>query len=595
MPPKPHISHIAAARTWWAVSKLWFSGEERVKARAYAAAATFISILTTILLLKVSDVQSSLNSALSEKEPDAFYRSVWSFVGIIVVAAPLFAVNQYVDALISVEWRSWMARHMITAYMRDRAYFRLKIMNPRNNGAAIVDNPDQRITDDVRSFTGSSVVLAVGVLRQLFYCVAFGGLLASLAPGLVFFLFAYALLGTAVTAAGFGQRLATLAFSVLQKEADLRFDLVRVRESAESVAFYGADRREAATAVSRLNEAVAVSKQQIVVEAWLSLWQNAYGYATILLPSLLMAPRFFSGEIRFGTIVQVSYAFNRIEAALSFVVSNLSALSNLAAETERLDVLLTALKGTVESSAGGGGKTLENQEGVIVHRDNQENTYGGGGLEIENLTLTTPGCERVLCRGLSIRLDPGQTLLVVGPSGAGKSSLLRAIAGLWTSGSGCLRTPSSKDIFFLPQKPYMPLGTLRQQLLFPDLEVSTSDAQLTALLDECRLEGLSQRLGGLDAECDWASILSLGEQQRIAFLRLLRRRPTVAFIDEGTSGVDPATEASLYSSLKACCPCFVSVGHRKELVAHHTHVLEAVGEEGKWVFRTAPEYLALRR
>lgn len=498
-----------------------------------------------------------------------------------------------------------MARRLITAYLGDRAYFRMK-MDP---GA--VDNPDQRICDDVRSFASSSVILAVGVLRQLFYCVAFSGLLASLAPGLVGFLLAYAVLGTWVTAAGFGRRLTVLAFNVLQKEADLRFDLVRVRENAESVAFYGADTREARSATGRLEEAVAVQRRQVAVHAWLSLWQNIYGYATILIPSLLMAPKYFSGEVRFGTITQVSFAFNRIEAALSYVVNHLAALSNLAAETERLDSLLGALNPGARTSENGGG----------VRR--VEKMPPGGSLavaselDIRGLCLTTPHGGRVLCNNLTFSLSPRQALLIVGPSGCGKSSIMRAVAGLWSQGSGIITTPPSKNIFFLPQKPYMPLGTLRQQLCFPDdpsggangsgggthgaaSVVGTfiidnnsgngiEDNELRALLDAVCLPDLLSRVGGLDAEGDWAHMLSLGEQQRVAFLRLLRRRPALAFLDEATSGVDTATECRLYEALRTICPCFVSIGHRKELLAHHTHVLEAVGD-GRWELQTVEQY-----
>jgi len=200
-----------------------------------------------------------------------------------------------------------------------------------------------------------------------------------------------------------------------------------------------------------------------------------------------------------------------------------------------------------------------------------------------------------LCRGLSLALSPGDRLLIVGPSGSGKSSIMRAIAGLWDAGAGAIHTPPADSLFFLPQKPYMPLGTLRQQLYFPDDPGSPNgqtDGELLALLRTSCLPDLAARVGGLDAESDWAYILSLGEQQRVAFLRLLRRRPAVAFLDESTSGVDAATEAKLYEALKAACQCFVSVGHRKELLAHHTHVLQSQGE-GEWVLHTAAEYAAM--
>ena len=570
-----------------------------------------MSILTTLLLLKISSVQSAFNSALSEKESAEFYSAVWGFVGIIIFAAPLFALNEYIDSRISIEWRSWMASRLISSYFADLAYFRLKM------DSKAIDNPDQRICEDVRSFTSSSVILAVGILRQMFYCVAFSGLLATLAPGLVGFLLAYAAIGTIVTARVFGKPLTALAFHVLEKEADLRFDLVRVRENAESVAFYGADGRESRIAAGRLGTAVAVSRRQILIHAWLSLWQNIYSYATILIPSLLMAPRYFAGEVRFGTIVQVGFAFSKIEGALSYIVTHLAAVSNLAAETERLDALMTAV---APDSRGGGvqrtttttttrrvitttsfnrsnsskEKTNGNDTIEDVGHDNGKEKDGNTTsclLDIQSLHLTTPHGEKIICTDLSFTLSPGDSLLIVGPSGVGKSSLMRAVAGLWDCGSGLIATPPPSDLFFLPQKPYMPLGTLRQQLCFPDepVQTYTEDQSLEELLTSACLPDLLHRVGGLDSECDWSHMLSLGEQQRVAFLRLLRRRPAVAFLDESTSGVDSATETKLYAALQSTCSCYISIGHKRELLTHHTHVLEATGQ-GRWIFQTTRQY-----
>lgn len=489
-----------------------------------------------------------------------------------------------------------MASRLISSYFADLAYFRLKM-----DSKAIIDNPDQRICEDVRSFTSSSVILAVGILRQMFYCVAFSGLLATLAPGLVGFLLAYAAIGTLVTARVFGKPLTALAFHVLKKEADLRFDLVRVRENAESVAFYGADGRESKIAAGRLGAAVAVTRRQILIHAWLSLWQNMYIYATILIPSLLMAPRYFAGEIRFGTIIQVGFAFSKIEGALSYLVTHLAEVSNLAAETERLDALMTAVAPNLR--IGGVQRTSSSRRVINTNfsRSNSKEKTNGTNtneddnpiscLDIQSLHLTTPHEEKVICTDLSFKLFPGDSLLIVGPSGVGKSSLMRAVAGLWSAGSGVIATPPPSDVFFLPQKPYMPLGTLRQQLCFPDepAHTYTEDETLKELLNSACLPDLLDRVGGLDVECDWSDMLSLGEQQRVAFLRLLRRRPAVAFLDESTSGLDSPTENKLYAALQSACSCYIAIGHKRELVTHHTHVLEATGE-GRWTFQTTRQY-----
>jgi putative ATP-binding cassette transporter len=244
--------------------------------------------------LTLSPPQSKYHSALSEKEQAAFYAAVWSYVWIIALAVPLFSLNVYVDARIAIAWREWLARRLLGEYFSRRAYYRLTLRAP--GGANALDNPDQRITDDARAFADASVVLAIGVLRQLFYVLAFTGLLHRLAPGLVWFLIVYAGAATAITAAGFGRRLTALEYAVLRREADLRFDLVRLRENAESVAFYRAEVREAGAAGTRLGAAVAAARARAAAQLGLDLWSNTYSFATILVPALLLAPRYFRGE-----------------------------------------------------------------------------------------------------------------------------------------------------------------------------------------------------------------------------------------------------------------------------------------------------------
>ena len=316
------------------------------------------------------------------------------------------------------------------------------------------------------------------------------------------------------------------------------------------MAFYRAGEREAHIALNRLASAVGIARSQVFLQSLLTLWQNIYSYATILIPSLLMAPKYFAGEIRFGTITQVSFAFNRIEAAASYIINHLDELASLAAETDRLETLFKALEdvepvslehfgpGVMLERTGAGSFVSSTSTPSYVRSTNDPlqptNHLKDAFLELKGFTLCTPRGERVLCRGLTLSLTAGQSLLLVGPSGVGKSSLLRAIAGLWKTGSGVVVTPPENRLFFLPQKPYMPIGTLRQQLTLPDEPSgdTAEDDNLQVLLSAVCLPDLMARVGGLDAECDWASVLSVGEQQRVAFLRLLRRKPLLAFLDE---------------------------------------------------------------
>lgn len=575
---------VSVIKIWFSIARLWFLSTDRKRAYAWSTAAIASSFANMLLLIKVSYVQNSFQSALSEKEQDQFYSAVYNFSIIIIVAAPMFALVEYLDRRMVVEWRSWLAHKLIVMYYTNKAYFLLKL-DPEG-----IDNPDQRLTEDVHSFVSASTSLAIGMLRQLFYCFAFTGLLYSIAPNLVFFLFAYAALGSGLIGWFFGSRLQAITNESLKREADLRFSLIKTRESAESIAFYNGDAREQKCSTYRLQGAVNTQRRRIFIEAILSFWQNAYSYATILMPALLMAPRYFKGEVRFGDISQVSYAFGRIESAVSYFINNLASLASLAAQTERIEMLINALAHSTSAGA-----SLPSSKSGISGTTTINLTYSPDqqGVELNSLTILTPHGERSLARNLTLTVLPGSSLLIKGSSGSGKTSLLRAIAGLWTKGSGSVLLPMPENLMFLPQKPYMPLGTLRDQLKFPFTSPSSTalihqytdqgeDTLLLQLLDQVGLPNLASRIGGLDSELeDWAHVLSLGEQQRLAFARLLRHCPPVAFLDEATSALDEKLEAKLYSLLQKRCQCYISIGHRASLSKYHTMVLENV-EEGEW-------------
>jgi len=579
---------VSVIKIWFSIARLWFLSTDRKRAYAWTTAAIASSFANMLLLLKVSYVQNSFQSALSEKEQDDFYSAVYNFSIIIIVAAPMFALVEYIDRRMVVEWRSWLAHKLILMYYNNKAYFLLKL-DPEG-----IDNPDQRLTEDVHSFVSASTSLAIGMLRQLFYCFAFTGLLYSIAPNLVFFLFSYAALGSGLIGWFFGRRLQAITNESLQREADLRFSLIKTRESAESIAFYNGDAREQKCSTHRLQGAVNTQRRRIFIEAILSFWQNVYSYATILMPALLMAPRYFKGEVRFGDISQVSYAFGRIESAVSYFINNLASLASLAAQTERIETLINAL---AHSTSVGAPSALKSSKSGRTGSTTISLTYSPDqqGVELNSLTIMTPHGERSLARNITLTVLPGSSLLIKGSSGSGKTSLLCAIAGLWTKGSGSVVLPLPENLMFLPQKPYMPLGTLRDQLKFPFTSSSSSsstsslqyvdqdgDTSLLELLDQVGLPNLASRVGGLNAELDdWAHVLSLGEQQRLAFARLLRRCPPVAFLDEATSALDEKLEAKLYSLLQKKCQCYISVGHRASLSKYHTMVLENM-DEAEW-------------
>ncbi|DBB06377.1 hypothetical protein WJX77_005903 [Trebouxia sp. C0004] len=569
----PDRSLLRVFPKWLKVAKLWFQREDKRKAQAFSFAAVLLAAATTYLLLRISYAQAAFQTTMSKRDEEGFMKAVKRFVLIILMACPLFAIADWVEQRLTLEWRNWLTSYLLRAYFADRAFFKLK------QQAGSLDNPDQRICDDVPAFTDASTKLIMSAVRQLLNCVVFAGLLWTVTPKLVWFLFVYAGVGTYVTTSAFGKRLMQLHFATVQREGDLRFDMVRTRENAESIAFYNGEAREMGVASRCLHNLVAIARIRINWSACLSLWTNCYSYATILAPAFITAPMYFRGEIEFGIISQVGFAFRSVENALTLIVRNLESFSGLAAETERLDALAAALTERQPKSS------------QIMRTHSRQ-----AGLTLRELNVFTPNQSLHLCRDLTMSLQAGNSLLIVGPSGCGKSSMLRAIAGLWTTGNGEIECPPAEDMFFLPQQPFMPLGTLRQQLLFPSGEGSTwsmrthppTDADLGSLLDRVQLPDLADTVGGLDTELEWSHVLSLGEQQRLAFLRLLLHEPALAFLDEATGALDSATEASCYKALQKHSTSFVSVGHRMQLLDYHTDVLHNVGN-GQWQHHTSDQ------
>ncbi|EIE26584.1 ATP-binding cassette transporter [Coccomyxa subellipsoidea C-169] len=547
------------------------------------------------MLVHVSYVHRDLETAMSGKDKGGFYGAIWKYALVILVAAPLFAATDFVEMRLVLEWRRWLTGTLMSGYFANRTFFKL------HHQLGLLDNPDQRMCDDVPAFADASVTLLIGIVRKFFMMVAFSGVLWTVAPSLVFFLFIYAVVGTWLTTSVFGKRLMQLQYLVLQKEGDLRFDLVRTRENSESIAFYNGEKHEESCATLRLAMLVAVARIRIIWSTFLSLWTNFYQHATILLPSLLTAPRYFEGKIEFGVITQVYFAFSRIESALNYILNHLQELSGLAAEAERPSIARSKSQ-NAELVLDSLSVTTPDGSRQLCQVSNRSRKMAcvcclwcPHGINPASFQCPAVTCKHCCYQGLSFTLAPGESLLIVGPSGCGKSSLLRAIAGLWTRGSGSVTAPPPTDMFFLPQKPYMPLGPLRSQLLFPSAQWISNrdgpvpDTELLSLLERVHLAALVDRVGGLDAEVEWSHQLSLGEQQRVAFLRLLLHCPQLAFLDEATGALDTPTEAALYTALRSHCSSFVSVGHRSELVQYHTHVLEH-GEQGKWAFSTVQEY-----
>jgi putative ATP-binding cassette transporter len=344
----------------------------------------------------------------------------------------------------------------------------------------------------------------------------------------------------------------------LEVEANYNYAVTHVRNHAESIAFFQGEDQEFNILKKRFSSLIQTALQKINWERNKNFFDRGYQSIINVFPFLLVAPLYIRDEIDFGQVNQASLAANLFATALGTLITEFATSGRLSSYIERL----VTFSETLET-------ITQEVEGVSTIKSIEENR-----LAFDHVTLQTPNYEKVIVENLTIELASEQGLLIVGPSGRGKSSLLRAIAGLWNSGTGRLIRPPGKEILFLPQRPYIILGTLREQLLYPNVDRQVSDQELSEVLQQVNLQDVLTRVGGFDQEVPWENILSLGEQQRLAFARILVTRPHFVILDESTSALDLINEKNLYQQLKEIKTTFISVGHRESLFDYHQTVLE---------------------
>ena len=551
-------------KRFWSIARLYWFSEEKGKARGLLFVITLMLITYTVLSVLLNQQRGGLITALSELNEEEFWQKLLIYFGVLVAYIPLFAGANYLSGFLGLLWRKWLTGTFLDNYFRDRAYYKLTSYGQ-------IDNPDQRISQDLRSFTQESLDLLLVTISSVLQVIGFGFQLWTISFPLVIFLVIYAIVGTLVTVGVFGKVLVRLNFQQLKREANFRFGLVRIRENAESIAFYQGEPQEENQVKVRFNDVFENFKRLILWQKLgLGAFTNSYEFITFALPFLILAPSVFAGDLQVGKVTEAQGAFFRIFMALNLIVNRFETLTEFSAGINRVHEFADYINLT-------DGDKKESKESANPTID----TVNDEQIAVKDLTLQTPNYQRTLVEDLNVEVPQGNGLLIMGASGCGKSSLLRAIAGLWESGTGKIIRPDLSEILFLPQRPYMILGSLREELIYPKTETELTNDQLANILEQVNLPHLIERFGSLDVEKNWGDVLSLGEQQRVAFARILINQPRYVVLDEATSALDVNNEASLYENLQNSKVTYISVGHRPTLQNYHQLVLE-LAEDKSW-------------
>lgn len=532
--------------------------------------------MATLYAVMISMIQKFFWNSLNAKDASKFGKLLLVYAIAVVIGPIVISLFNWVKERLSLMWRRALTDHLLKQYFENANYYKLSL------GMVDIDNPDQRISDDVNNFTSRAVrfitVIGVGVFDLLVFSV----ILYRVYKPLLFLLIGYSFIGTAAIARA-GKQLLTLNRQQAVREGNFRFGLVRVRDSTESIAFYGGEEAENAELSKRFSSLVRNKTRLLGLTRLVDFLSSSFRYWAQVVPTAVIAPQYFAGNIQLGVLSQVYFSFNHVLSSLGLIVSEFSAIAEFGAGTRRLKGLADAL----ESTASATRSVVSIQE---VEKSNDENG-GRALLDVRDVSVHTPTAPfRRLVNKIGFTVSNGQKVLVVGRSGVGKSSLMRAICGLWSCGEGSIMKPAVRDTLFLPQRPFVMLGTLRENVIYPSKRKDVSDEEVMEALKQVNLEYVLRNNGGLRVTGeDLSRSMSLGEQQRLAFARVVISKPKFVILDESTSALDLENERDMYKIVSDMGLSCVSVGNRPSLVDFHDTVIR-IEEEGEWTVETVGEY-----
>ena len=546
----------------WYLTKSYWQSEEKKKAFWLLTCIISLTLGIVFMLVQLNTWNNSFYSALQNYDAEKISSELIHFSWLAAIYIILAVYSYYLQQTLILHWRRWLTTRFIDIWLQNKTYYNLQMFGKDT------DNPDQRISEDVRQFVEMTLGFAIGILKSLCTFISFVFILYQLSGPMSFsfmgktwtihgyMLWAslfYSVLGTYITHV-VGRKLVKLNFIQQRYEADFRFSMIRLRESAESVAFYRGEAQEGRVFKNRFKLLLDNFWQLVNKQKQLVFLNSGYSQIAIIFPFVVAMNRYLSKEVSLGGLMQVASAFGRVQDSLSYFVDMYSSIAQWQAVVMRLTYF---------------GRHMHevSQQAEQFH---VERFATSEAVSVEQMQVNLPD-DTALLQDINFTLQPGRNVLIKGVSGSGKSTLLRALAGIWPFVTGKINLPKTEELMFIPQKPYIPLGTLREALLYPGKK-PLSDEELLYLLDLCQIGYLRDKL---DLVADWSHVLSVGEQQRLAFVRAHIQEPKWLFLDEATSALDEDTEAAMYALLaeRLTQTTLVSIGHRSTLNKYHELML----------------------